>query len=603
MVLVGNCFKVLRDEIRREVGHVETAAAMEQSEEEDEESSEEEDEEEPEDGGHSQYLAAWTWCRDEYQKAKGKKGAGKIRNDALSMKKFGGRVPSAPTIIAAARDNLKEPKDFSNPTRRPHMPNELTDKVAEIVAAMRLKKLATFPSVVINIARSYIVNTSAESNFQKRGEGGEGFGPWQEKKLRNWFYNQLLEHEKIKGTGNQRALEATRAKWMTASNLFQTYQIWLQAHIDAGIAKVNDEYDFDPKKAGAMRDAGIEPVKWVISKLKYSASFDECGLDAATGNGNNARKSRGERIVLAGDGDDGETVSSRGGSKVTLVGGSYLDMEPTRPGVIIPTQTLSAASYDDDLPQLYIDGEKRRSHLIHRESGGMTTDLIIEYVEECIAWRWADRGDDEWAVLTTDGVGTHISIEFMNWCYENRIYLCLRCPYASSIQQPEDVILFWRLKNGKEVGFYKAKQHMVSSLYVNSRSTTLTVEQILQCAKPSVEATFTRENIALAWREAGYMPFLIGPYWELKDKESALSASSSSSSSSSPPPPPQPPRAFHLNTEGGDAYDPFEYIDREKSSTHHASSYAFIPGSLSGATARGHAAFIQNIRGVIDLKL
>ncbi len=60
------------------------------------------------------------------------------------------------------------------------------------------------------------------------------------------------------------------------------------------------------------------------------ASFDECGLDSATtGGGNNARKSRGERIVLAGDGDDGETVSSRGGAKVTLVGGSYLDCEPT----------------------------------------------------------------------------------------------------------------------------------------------------------------------------------------------------------------------------------------------------------------------------------
>ena len=374
-----------------------------------------------------------------------------------------------------------------------------------------------------------------------------------------------------------------------------------------GIATLNDAYDTnDPTK---MRREGIEPVLWVKTKLHFSASFDECGLDSATtGGGNNSRKARGERIVLAGDGDDGETVSSRGGTKVTLVGGSYLDNEPTIPGIIMPTQSLSEEAYDRHIPSLAIDGEMKRAHLMSRESGGMTSDLIIEYVQQCIAWRWAGRDADQWCVLTTDGVGTHISMEFLEWCQSNRIYLCLRCPYASSIQQPEDVILFLRLKNMKDKGFYKAKQHLVARLFVHNLSTSLTVAQILECAKPAIEATFTSDNISLAWRLAGYMPFLVGQYWDLQDKEEALEASSSSSSSSSTSSSslsssPSTRLGFNINIENGEAYEAFAYVDRDQSTSHHASSYAFIRGSASGTAAIEMGKWHAEIRAILSMKL
>ena len=61
-----------------------------------------------------------------------------------------------------------------------------------------------------------------------------------------------------------------------------------------------------------------------------------------------------------------------------------MDMEPTRPGIIIPTQGISGRAYDEHIPSLVIDGTPRRAHLMSRESGGMTSDLVVEYVEQCI---------------------------------------------------------------------------------------------------------------------------------------------------------------------------------------------------------------------------
>ena len=37
-------------------------------------------------------------------------------------------------------------------------------------------------------------------------------------------------------------------------------------------------------------------------------------------------------------------------------------------------------------------------------------------------------------------------------------------PYGSSKLQPEDLLLFWIVKNDKDVGFYKMKQNKIAQL-------------------------------------------------------------------------------------------------------------------------------------------
>ena len=56
------------------------------------------------------------------------------------------------------------------------MPEEETDKVAETVAMMRMKKLPVFPSIVINIAKAFIVDTDYELLFREAAPGAGGGG-------------------------------------------------------------------------------------------------------------------------------------------------------------------------------------------------------------------------------------------------------------------------------------------------------------------------------------------------------------------------------------------------------------------------------------------
>ena len=161
MALVGDAVRAYRQAI----GHAEGSAAAAAAEEE-------EDDDDDDDDGHAKYLAAWIWCRDEYKKRE--RGAAKIRLEALDKKEFSRCVPSVPTILDASRNNLDMPRNMSNPTRAPHMPEEVTDKVAETVAMMRMKKLPVFPSIVINIAKAFIVDTDYELLFREAARAMEG---------------------------------------------------------------------------------------------------------------------------------------------------------------------------------------------------------------------------------------------------------------------------------------------------------------------------------------------------------------------------------------------------------------------------------------------
>ena len=131
MALVGTKVK----ELRKALGVVGGSAPAAEAGGGEEEEEEDEEEMEPADGGHAMYLAAWIWCRDEYKK--GGRGVHKIRAEALGMAQFSRFVPSAKTILDAAKNDLREPRDYTNSTRVPHMPTDATDAVAKVVVAMR----------------------------------------------------------------------------------------------------------------------------------------------------------------------------------------------------------------------------------------------------------------------------------------------------------------------------------------------------------------------------------------------------------------------------------------------------------------------------------
>ena len=98
-------------------------------------------------------------------------------------------------------------------------------------------------------------------------------------------------------TMNQRTLDIMRQKWCTPENFNTNYKIWADGHVEAGIARLNPDYDpLDPLS---------EYIIFNEDRLRDAASFDEMKAESDTGKD---RRSKAERVVVVGEGDDGECI-------------------------------------------------------------------------------------------------------------------------------------------------------------------------------------------------------------------------------------------------------------------------------------------------------
>eukprot|EP01048_Picozoa_sp_COSAG05_P004113 COSAG05_NODE_210_length_14015_cov_3.851785_7_plen_507_part_00 len=242
-------------------------------------------------------------------------------------------------------------------------------------------------------------------------------------------------------------------------------------------------------------------------------------MEGDTGSG---RKAKAERIVTYGAADDGEAISGRGNAAMTAVGGGFLDNQPLRPVFIPKGESMRLEEYMPHIPKVQVDGEEVTGWVMPTAGGGMTDAIIQEVMEKAIVWRWRKRGwfGVKTCFITTDGVGTHISVAFLRWCLKNKVVLLLRCPYGSSKQQPEDIILFLRLKNNEKNGFYQIKKAELGRLWATSsgKITSLDCIGIMKCLKESWQDTFSPLYLEKGFRLGGYRPFTRAPYWELVDK-------------------------------------------------------------------------------------
>jgi hypothetical protein len=101
-------------------------------------------------------------------------------------------------------------------------------------------------------------------------------------------------------------------------------------------------------------------------------------------------------------------------------------------------------------------------------------------------------------VLISDGLGSHETLEVLEFCFENNIILCRLPSYTSHKLQPCDVSVFTRLKDEYRDEAEKlfqggaetvGKQHF-TSLYSHAR-----------------EKAFTKRNILARWAACGLFPF------------------------------------------------------------------------------------------------
>ena len=83
-------------------------------------------------------------------------------------------------------------------------------------------------------------------------------------------------------------------------------------------------------------------------------------------------------------------------------------------------------------------------------------------------------------MLTCDCCGTHMTIDFLEFCEVNHMLVCLRTPNCSQSIQFEDLVNFWVFKNGATeledgttVGSGQPGQRMVRCPHALSRTPAL----------------------------------------------------------------------------------------------------------------------------------
>lgn len=106
-------------------------------------------------------------------------------------------------------------------------------------------------------------------------------------------------------------------------------------------------------------------------------------------------------------------------------------------------------------------------------------------------------------MIVTDGVGPHITPDFLFWLTDQNIVLALRAPRGSSKQQPEGLVMCFDLKNDKNYGCYQLKQKRLQQLRCAKGATCLSVVEGLKLLKVSWEGALTEGTINWSLREAG----------------------------------------------------------------------------------------------------
>jgi hypothetical protein len=426
-------------------------------------------------------------------------------------------------------EGIKEPRQLG---REPNFPCELEARLFQFVAKLRSLLYPVYPSTVIDYAKRLLSGTPHCLAYAKKVNGEyvpceHGGVEWDEVALRNWFYRRFIGDRKGEGarTGNQVILDVARARWQNYAAMRPYYMCHVDALICEGIAKRNPTYiESDLDESGQPR----EPIAfWIETEMWRAISFDESRLDDATHGEGGRRKARTERIVRCCASDDGEVAGKKGSSySASLVGGSNAKGEPIPCRLVLackmpPKQSIFAAG-----PVALVNGQRFPTTGGHNEKGSVDTDEAIAFLRESVLPMFAAHGGlraDRRGVLVCDGVGTHMTTEFIDFCSMNFITLVLRTPNCSAIQQFEDLVNFWELKNAKGgINWYTLKQQALDIVTAKiNRTGGLTHELQIRLLKPCWEVAFSEYNNLKAWRLGGFARegIRLTPLWTQKHKE------------------------------------------------------------------------------------
>jgi hypothetical protein len=80
-------------------------------------------------------------------------------------------------------------------------------------------------------------------------------------------------------------------------------------------------------------------------------------------------------------------------------------------------------------------------------SGCSNNDIGLAWLEQVFD-RHTKKKARSWRLLIVDGHGSHVTLEFIEYCYQNKILLLILPPHSTHTLQPLDVVMFKSLSSG-----------------------------------------------------------------------------------------------------------------------------------------------------------
>ncbi|KAK3244607.1 hypothetical protein CYMTET_45787 [Cymbomonas tetramitiformis] len=286
------------------------------------------------------------------------------------------------------------------------------------------------------------------------------------------------------------------------------YQVTAEALVSAKLAVWNPDFVEDDPQSCMIH----------IMRPERLLSFDETRLTMDMTDGS---KSKAERIVNAGEGDEGEVLVNKGGGVASAIGGSTSTGESLPACIVFGGADSFLADWTVGAPvSTRIDPSTGRGYpttFYANKKGGMTHALCLQYFQNNIRPIFPGCSVENPVAVICDGHGSHLSCELLAYCREEGIIIILRPPHTTSISQGEDVVNFPVFKPD----FRVAKAHRLVDKLKSGQPPYLSNADLMAVTTPAWHKAFSVENNLKAWARIGIKPFTRCVYWELVRKEKA----------------------------------------------------------------------------------
>jgi hypothetical protein len=177
-----------------------------------------------------------------------------------------------------------------------------------------------------------------------------------------------------------------------------------------------------------------------------------------------------------------------------------------------------------------LDEAKHKVHFASSPTGWTNDDLGYEWlttVFDRYTKQKARQGRD-YRMLILDGHGSHVNMQFLDWCHEHRILVAVFPPHSTHRLQPLDVSLFGPLSQ-----YYT--QELDAWQFKSQAKRSLSKREFLSLFWPAFEKAFSVANIASGWAHVGLKPFdpnrIINTINSIKIKDQSRPSTSGTSSS------------------------------------------------------------------------